>query len=350
MPLLTCKSVIRLTKAHSLSHPAVTVLTLADDDPMGRERANHGVDGTLVEIAERREDAPEGQDTRVHCGACCLDGNWLWSHIGQLSRSPVGREDILADVIRMALSEGQRVQTILADDPDEMLRIEDRTHLARAEAVIRRRINEQLMLKGVTLQDPASTYIDATVTIGSDTVILANTHLAGQTTIGQECVIGPNSIIRDSHIGDRCRVTASVVEEAVMEEDCDIGPFGHIRPKARMCAGSHMGNFGEIKNATLGPGVKMGHFGYLGDATIGEGANIGAGTITCNYDGERKHPTTIGKNAFLGAGSILIAPVIIGDESRTGAGAVVTRDVPPNTLVYGVPARPAPPKKEDKEQ
>jgi bifunctional UDP-N-acetylglucosamine pyrophosphorylase/glucosamine-1-phosphate N-acetyltransferase len=206
---------------------------------------------------------------------------------------------------------------------------------------MRRWINERWMLAGVTLQDPSSTYIDASVTIGPDTVILANTHLCGQTTVGRDCEIGPNSIVRDCSIGDRCRVTASVLEEAEMEEDCDIGPFGHLRRGARMCAGAHMGNFGEMKNSTLGPGAKMGHFGYLGDTTVGSEANIAAGTITCNYDGKQKHPTQIGDHAFLGSGTLLIAPVEVGNDARTGAGSVVTHDVPPDTLVYGVPARPA---------
>jgi bifunctional UDP-N-acetylglucosamine pyrophosphorylase/glucosamine-1-phosphate N-acetyltransferase len=190
--------------------------------------------------------------------------------------------------------------------------------------------------------------VDATVEIGQDTVILVNTHIVGETTIGEACTIGPDSIVRDSTIGNRCRVTASVVEEAVMEDDCDIGPFGHLRPRARMCVGAHMGNFGEMKNATLGPGARMGHFSYLGDTTVGAEANIGAGTITCNYDGEHKHPTEIGESAFIGSGSMLVAPVSIGDGAKTGAGSVVTHDVPPGTVVYGVPARPAPEKKRKK--
>jgi bifunctional UDP-N-acetylglucosamine pyrophosphorylase/glucosamine-1-phosphate N-acetyltransferase len=195
------------------------------------------------------------------------------------------------------------------------------------------------MLSGVTLQDPASTYIGAAVEIGSDTVILANTHISGQTTIGQDCVIGPNTIVREATIGHRCRITASVIEEAIMDDDCDVGPFGHLRRGAHMCAGAHMGNFGEIKNATLGPGAKMGHFSYIGDATVGAEANIGAGTVTCNYDGEQKHRTTIGESSFIGSGTMLVAPLDVGAGATTGAGSVVTHDVPPGAVVYGVPAR-----------
>jgi bifunctional UDP-N-acetylglucosamine pyrophosphorylase/glucosamine-1-phosphate N-acetyltransferase len=185
------------------------------------------------------------------------------------------------------------------------------------------------------------------VYIGRDTLILANTHIQGHTTIGEQCVIGPGTVIRDCTIGDRCQVTASVLEGAEMQDDCDVGPFGHLRPGARMCTGAHMGNFGELKNATLGPGAKMGHVSYVGDTAVGQGANIGAGTITCNYDGQRKHRTTIGQDAFIGSGTLLVAPVDIGEGATTGAGSVVTHDVPPGTLVYGVPARPAPPKEEN---
>ena len=204
---------------------------------------------------------------------------------------------------------------------------------------MRRRINKSWMLAGVTIVDPATTYIEARVEIGIDTTIWPNTLLQGRTRIGQGCHLGPGSVIRDSTIGDRCRVEMSVVEQAVMDEESDVGPFGHLRKGAHLGAGAHMGNFGEIKNSYLGPGAKMGHFSYLGDATIGAGANIGAGTITCNYDGQRKHPTVVGEGAFIGSDTMLVAPVEVGAGARTGAGAVVTRDVPPGQVAYGVPAR-----------
>jgi bifunctional UDP-N-acetylglucosamine pyrophosphorylase/glucosamine-1-phosphate N-acetyltransferase len=219
--------------------------------------------------------------------------------------------------------------------------VDHRAKLARAEAEMRRRINEDWMLAGVTLIHPEATYIDASVEIGPDTVIWPNTLLQGQTRIGAGCTIGPGSLIRSSTIGDGCRVELSVVEEAVMEDGSEIGPYGHVRKGGHLGLGAHMGNFGEIKNATLGPGAKMGHFGYLGDATVGAGANIGAGTITCNYDGTRKHRTEIGAGAFIGSDTMLVAPVTVGEGAKTGAGSVVTRDVPPAGLVYGVPARPA---------
>jgi len=228
---------------------------------------------------------------------------------------------------------------VVTKDGDETLGINTRVHLAEAESVLRRRINERWMLAGVTIVDPGTTYIEPDVKVGQDTTIWPNTHLRGETTIAEHCHIGPNTIIADCQIGRRCRVVASVLEQAVMEDDSDIGPFGHLRKGARLCEGAHMGNFGEMKNSTLGPGAKMGHFSYLGDAEVGAGANIGAGTITCNYDGVRKHKTVIGEGAFIGSDSMLVAPVRVGKEAKTGAGSVVTHDVPEGAVAYGVPAR-----------
>jgi bifunctional UDP-N-acetylglucosamine pyrophosphorylase/glucosamine-1-phosphate N-acetyltransferase len=195
------------------------------------------------------------------------------------------------------------------------------------------------MLNGVTLIDPASTYIESGVRIGADTIVWPNTYLQGNTSIGQACVIGPNAHIQNSQIGDRCKVFMSVMEGALLENDIDIGPFARLRKGAHLCDHVHMGNFGEVKDSTLGPGVKMGHFSYVGNAQIGAETNIGAGTITCNYDGEKKHPTEIGEGVFLGSDTMLVAPVKLGDYARTGAGAVVTQDIPADALAVGVPAR-----------
>jgi bifunctional UDP-N-acetylglucosamine pyrophosphorylase/glucosamine-1-phosphate N-acetyltransferase len=187
--------------------------------------------------------------------------------------------------------------------------------------------------------DPATTYVEASVTIGTDTVILPNTHLRGQTIIGRECEIGPNAVVEDSVIGDRCVVKASYFEGATLEDDVDVGPFAHLRKGAYLCRHVHMGNFGEVKNSRLGPGTKMGHFSYLGDADVGADVNISCGVITCNFDGKNKHKTVIGPGAFVGSDTMLRAPVTIGKNAVTGAGSVVTRDVPDGALAYGVPAR-----------
>jgi bifunctional UDP-N-acetylglucosamine pyrophosphorylase/glucosamine-1-phosphate N-acetyltransferase len=213
--------------------------------------------------------------------------------------------------------------------------------LAAAERLMREMINTRHMLNGVTLIDPATTYIEASVTIGADTAIHPGSHLKGKTVIGRECAIGPNTIIEDSQIGNRVEIVASLVEGATIEDGVDIGPFSHLRKGAHLCEGVHVGNFAEVKDSTLGPGAKQGHFSYLGNATIGANVNIGAGTITCNYDGQRKHPTTIGDNTFIGSDTMLVAPVNVGRDAKTGAGSVVTHDVADQELVYGVPARPA---------
>jgi bifunctional UDP-N-acetylglucosamine pyrophosphorylase/glucosamine-1-phosphate N-acetyltransferase len=209
----------------------------------------------------------------------------------------------------------------------------------RAQALARQRLCQRLMLAGVTIVDPASTYIEDSVSVGAETVIHPNTVISGRTRIGRACQIGPNSIVSDSTIGDRCRVVASVVEGAVLESDVSVGPFSHLRSGTYLASGVHVGNFAEVKKSRLGQGAKMGHFGYVGDAQVGDEANIGAGTVTCNFDGVSKHRTIIGQGAFIGSDTMLVAPVRVGEGASTAAGSVVNRDVPPDTLAVGVPAR-----------
>jgi bifunctional UDP-N-acetylglucosamine pyrophosphorylase/glucosamine-1-phosphate N-acetyltransferase len=195
------------------------------------------------------------------------------------------------------------------------------------------------MMRGVTMTDPASVFIDFDAAIGMDTVILPNTMVLGRSNIGEDCEVGPGSVVRDSSIGDGCRVTSSVVEESVMEAGSDIGPYSHLRPGAYLESGVHIGNFVEIKESRLAAGTLMGHFGYVGDATIGAKVNVGAGTVTCNFDGRDKHRTVIEDGAFIGCDTMLIAPVTVGSQAVTGAGAVITKDVPPARLAVGVPAK-----------
>jgi len=209
----------------------------------------------------------------------------------------------------------------------------------RAQALARRRVCERLLLAGVTLVDPATTYVENGVVVGAGTVIEPNCVISGRTTIGRVCRIGPNTIIRDSRVADGCRIVASVVEGAELEDEVTVGPFAHLREGTHLARGVHVGNFAEVKKARLGRGAKMGHFAYVGDAQVGEEVNIGAGTVTCNYDGVSKHRTVIGKGAFIGSDTMLVAPVKVGDGATTGAGSVVTRDVPPDTVAVGAPAR-----------
>ena len=204
---------------------------------------------------------------------------------------------------------------------------------------MRERLLRRWMLEGVTIVDPASVYIDFDARIGMDSVILPNTHIRGKTVIGEGCEIGPNSVAVDSRVGDNCVISASVVEEAVLESDTRVGPFSHLRAGAYLESGVRIGNFGEIKNSRIGGGTKSGHFSYIGDAEVGSNVNIGAGSITCNFDGEHKHKTTIGDDAFIGCDTMMVAPVSIGERSYTGAGSVVNRDVPADSGAIGAPAR-----------
>ncbi|MCC7358234.1 MAG: bifunctional UDP-N-acetylglucosamine diphosphorylase/glucosamine-1-phosphate N-acetyltransferase GlmU [Anaerolineales bacterium] len=339
MPLLTAVTLQALVAVQRANPGPFSLLSV--DAPPLRDfgRIVRDAAGELLAVVEAHQaTAAEYALTEVNVGAYCFRGGWLWEHLPRLPLSPKG-EYYLTDLVGLAVAAGERVAVVQTDDPAEAIGINNRAQLAEAEAALRRRTNTHWMLAGVTLADPASTYIEPGVTLQPDTVILPNTHLQGATTVGAECVLGPNTIIRDSVIGDRCRVEASVVEGAALAEDVSVGPFAHLRKGARLERGAHMGNFGEVKNSTLGPGVKMGHFSYVGDATIAAEVNIGAGTITCNFDGVKKNPTVIGAGAFIGSDTLLVAPVSIGAGARTGAGAVVTKDVPPDTLAVGVPAR-----------
>jgi bifunctional UDP-N-acetylglucosamine pyrophosphorylase/glucosamine-1-phosphate N-acetyltransferase len=342
-PLVRPETLRQMVEHHAAEGAVVTLLTFRPRDPEGYGRiVREAGTGRVLAVVEQDEATPQQRELgEVNSGILCFDDVWLWPHLARAERRP-GGEVYLTDLVAMACDEGRSVAALEVPEPLEVIGVDHRAKLAQAEAEIRRRINEALMLGGVTLIDPRTTYIEAGIEIGTDTVVWPNTLLQGKTRIGQRCTIGPGSVIRDSNIGDDCRVELSVVEQAVMEAGSNVGPFGHLRKGARLGPGAHMGNFGELKNAHLGAGAKMGHFSYLGDAEVGAEANIGAGTITCNYDGQRKHRTVIGKGAFVGSDTMLVAPVEIGDGARTGAGAVVTHDVPPGSLAYGVPARVRP--------
>ena len=339
MPLLTANTLQCMVDTQCEKGGAFTMLTVELDDPHGFGRVVRGAGGTVLEIVEEAQATPEQLAiNELNVGVYCFNAAWLWK---ALPRIPISRkgEYYLTDLAAIAHADGLTVQALSMPDPLEMIGINTRVHLAEATGLMRKRINERWMLEGVTMIDPEAVYIEPEVTIGKDTVLWPGTYLHGKTQIGEACDIGPNAIIQDTQIGNRCTVLASVMEKAVLEDDVEIGPFGHLRKGAHLAQHVHMGNFGEVKNSYLGPGTKMGHFSYLGDATIGEDVNIGAGTITCNYDGQHKNPTKIGAGAFIGSDTMLVAPVNIGEGAKTGAGAVVTKDVAPKSLVVGVPAR-----------
>ncbi len=339
-PLIRPETLRQVVTHHEETGAAVTVLTSRSPDPTGYGRiVREGDAGAVLAIVEERDATPEQKAIdEVSSGIFCFRDSWLWRNLAEIEKSPAG-EYYLTDLAAIARAQGEMVTAWTVADPLEVIGLDQRVKLAQGEGEMRQRINQKWMAAGVTLVHPEATYIEANVEIGKDTTIWPNTFLQGQTRIGTGCAIGPGSVIRDSKIGDRCRVELSVVEQAIMEEDSDVGPFGHLRKGAHLGKGAHMGNFGEVKNSYLGPGAKMGHFGYLGDATVEAGANIGAGTVTCNYDGERKHQTVVGAHAFVGSGTMLVAPVKIGEGATTGAGSVVTRDVPEGSVVFGAPAR-----------
>jgi len=341
MPLLRPETFQSLITLREQTRAAVTMLTLATDNARGFGRVVRNASGERVlAVVEEVACTPEQLAlNEVNVGVYCFDGAWVWNALRRVQPNPKKGEYFVTDLIEIANADGREVRAIVTNDADECVGINTRLDLADAEAALRTRINRAHMLGGVTLTDPASTYIDAAVEIASDTVILPNTHLFGHTRIGTGSRIGPNTILIESVIGERCEIVASMLESSAVEDDVHVGPFAHFRPGAQVGRGAHVGNFAEIKNSVLGAGSHMGHFSYLGDTTTGEHVNIGAGTITCNYDGVKKSRTVIGDHAFIGSDTLLVAPVTVGEGAQTGAGSVVTKDIEAYTLVVGVPAK-----------
>ena len=340
MPLLRGETFKQLVETQRTNSGPFSLLTVTADDPRGFGRIVRKPDGTVEAIVEEYVATPEQKQIReLNVGAYCFNADWLWGALQRIEKNPQKGEYYLTDVVEIAVKDNVPVQAVVHDDFVETIGINTRVHLSEAEAAMRQRINREHMLNGVSMTDPASTYIEAGVQIGKDTVIMPNTHIHGDTMVGEKNVIGPNTIIHNTTIGNGCKILASVLESAVLEDDVDMGPFARLRKGAHLKSHVHMGNFGEVKDSTLHEGVKMGHFSYIGNATIGSNTNIGAGTITANYDGEKKHATVIGENVFIGSDSMLVAPLEIGNEARTGAGAIVTKNVPDDTLVVGMPAR-----------
>jgi bifunctional UDP-N-acetylglucosamine pyrophosphorylase/glucosamine-1-phosphate N-acetyltransferase len=340
MPLLRGETFQRLVETQRLNPGPFSLLTVVADDPRGFGRIVRKDDGTVDAIVEEFVATPEQQQIKeLNVGAYCFQSDWLWEALHRIPRNPKKGEYYLTDIVEIAVKDNLPVQAVVHDDFIETIGINTRVHLSEAEAALRQRINCEHMLNGVSMMNPGATYIEAGVKIGRDTTILPNTYIHGNTVIGEENVIGPNTIMRDIRVGNRCTILSSVLEGAVLEDEVDIGPFARLRKGAHLKSHVHMGNFGEVKDSTLYEGVKMGHFSYIGNATIGAHTNIGAGTITANYDGVKKNPTEIGEDVFIGSDTMLVAPLKIGDGARTGAGAVVTKDVPEDTLVVGMPAR-----------
>lgn len=338
-PLITPETLWNLLAHHRSSGAMATMLSGSGGHHRGTGRVARDEAGRIVGIVEEKEaTALQKEIPEWNSGIYCFRSPWLWGLLGSLPAHSDG-EYYLTDVIGMAAGLEARVEAVAASDPGECLGVNSRVELALAEGALRQRIREAVMLEGVTLMDPLSIFIDRGVQIGVDTVVHPNTHLLGKSRIGQGCVLGPNSIIRDSVLGRECLILSSVIEEATLEDRVDVGPFSHVRPGVYLETGVHVGNYVELKGSRLGRGTKVGHFSYVGDALVGKDVNIGAGTVTANYDGKAKHQTVIEDGVFIGSDSTLVAPVRVGAGAITGAGSVVTRDVPPGAVAYGIPAR-----------
>lgn len=316
---------------------AVLTGTVGTDNAYGRIVRDGA--GLVARIVEARLATPaERALPESNLGAYSVELAWLRAAARRLMPNATG-EIFFTDIVDLAIADGRTVAAYCTPDPTEGLGVNTRADLARADAAMRDRIRERHLAAGVTFLDPASTSVDAGVELAADVVIERGCVLEGATRIGADSRIGPYAVIRDTTIGERCRIEGSVLEGATCEDEVRVGPFSHLRPGAHLERGVELGNFGEVKNARLGRGTKMHHFSYVGDADIGERVNLGAGMITMNYDGVRKHRTTVGNDAFIGSDTLLRAPVTVGEGAATGAGAVVTKDVSPGMLAVGVPAR-----------
>jgi len=308
--------------------------------------------GRVLRNGEDVERIVEVKDAQPHellvdemnAGIYAYDEPALRDAIAHLRNDNAQKEYYLTDTIEMFVKDGKRVAPVVAEDHRHVLGINDRVELALARREMNERLCAQYMRDGVTIVDPQTTYLEPELQIGRDTVIYHNTAIGRLSEVGERCVIGPNTRLSNARLANNVEVRESVIIDSGVGSGVTIGPFAHLRGGAELGEGVHIGNFVEVKHSTLEKGVKAGHLSYLGDATIGENTNIGAGTITCNYDGVKKNATVIGKNAFIGSNTSLVAPVSVGDGGLTGASAVVTRDVQPGERVVGNPARPLPKK------
>jgi bifunctional UDP-N-acetylglucosamine pyrophosphorylase / glucosamine-1-phosphate N-acetyltransferase len=334
VPLLRAATLGELVRVHAERRASATVLTAVLEDPDGYGRIVRGADGSIEAIVEHRDATPEQrQIAEINSGIYAFDLAPLFDALRQIGASNAQGEYYLPDLISIYRSRGLGVETVVADDPREILGVNSRKELADVTAVLKTRRNEELMESGVTIVDPATTFVGPDVTIAADTTIHPGVYLEGRTRIGAGCVIHSGVRIVDSTVDDGVTINNfCVIVESHVARGARIGPFAHIRPQSHVGEDAHVGNFVELKKTALGRGSKANHLSYLGDATIGEKVNVGAGTITCNYDGVSKHQTIIEDGAFIGSDSQLIAPVRIGKGAYVAAGSSVTDDVPPESL------------------
>jgi bifunctional UDP-N-acetylglucosamine pyrophosphorylase / glucosamine-1-phosphate N-acetyltransferase len=341
VPLVDASLLAELADARRDNAAAIALVSVDMDDPATLGRVVRGRDGRITRVVEHKDATPDELEIdEINAGLYAFDVDWLRARIGAIMPSPVTGELYLPELIPLARADDRPVATLEVEDDGTLLGINDRVQLADAELEMRLRINEAHMRAGVTMQDPATTFIDASVRIAADVTLEPGVILRGDTVIERDVIIRAGSQIFDTRIGERTVVWASVLEGSIVEADVTIGPFSHVRKDAHIGPNVELGNYAEVKNSNIGAGTKSHHFSYLGDADVGERVNIGAGSITANYDGVHKHRTRIGKGAFIGSDTIMRAPVSIGDGAFTGAASLVTRDVPAGEVVLGVPARP----------
>jgi bifunctional UDP-N-acetylglucosamine pyrophosphorylase/glucosamine-1-phosphate N-acetyltransferase len=347
VPLVAPQLIAELAEARRVDGAVMTLVTFQTFDPgrLGRVIRSEVDEDVVARIVEAKDatQAELGVD-EVNAGIYAFDAHWLRRRVGDLTPSAATGELYLTRLPELARADHRRVTAFEVDDDGTLAGINDRQDLADAASLMGEIINVAHMRAGVTMEDPSTAYIDATVELGTDVVIEPNVILRGSTRVGEGTRIGAGSRIVDTVVGRDCEIVASVLEGAEVEDEVRIGPFAHLRPGASIGRGAKLGNYAEVKNSRIGPGVQQHHFSYIGDAEVGERTNIGAGTITANYDGRRKHRTRIGARAFIGSDTMLVAPVTVGDDAKTGAGSVVTHDVPDGMVAVGVPARLRAPK------
>ncbi|QHT58690.1 bifunctional UDP-N-acetylglucosamine diphosphorylase/glucosamine-1-phosphate N-acetyltransferase GlmU [Paenibacillus lycopersici] len=332
-PLVTSGTIQSLLRIHAETRSAATVLTAVVPNPQGLGRIIRDDAGNVLRIVEQKDCTPEqAAITEINTGMYCFDNKKLFRALAQVTNNNAQGEYYLTDVMEILKNAGETVGAYCTPDFAEGIGVNDRVGLGEAEALMRARIVRKHQLGGVTIIDPAATYIEADVAIGSDTVIYPGTVLRGATVIGEDCVIGPNADITDTTIGNGVTVKQSVAVEAAIGDESAVGPFAYLRPGSKLGTGVKIGDFVEIKNAELGDGTKVSHLSYVGDAKVGKDVNVGCGAITVNYDGYNKAMTEIGDNAFVGSNVNLIAPVKIGDGAYVVAGSTITNDVPANDV------------------
>ncbi|MDI3281347.1 MAG: bifunctional UDP-N-acetylglucosamine diphosphorylase/glucosamine-1-phosphate N-acetyltransferase GlmU [Bacillota bacterium] len=335
-PLLRPATLRALVEEHRRGGFAATVLTAHLNDPTGYGRVVRGPDSCLERIVEEKDATPEERAIKeINAGIYAFELAYLWPALERITPNNAQGEYYLTDVIGLLRAAGKAVGTLFCPDPQEILGVNSRRQLAGVEAVLRRRKAEDLMETGVTIVDPNATYIDVDVTVGRDTVIFPFTFLEGETVVGERCIIGPQCRIVDSRLGDEVQIQYSLVYESTLGRGVRVGPFAYLRPQTEVAEGAKIGDFVELKKARIGPGSKVPHHSYVGDAVVGAGVNIGAGTITCNYDGREKHQTVIEDEVFVGSNTNLVAPVRVGRGAYIAAGSTITRDVPPYSLGIG---------------